>query len=339
MARHRSDSDEWAPKPFDLVPFAKHVERTPGKGHDELDLAGLYTGQLVFRLVTLTPLFVGTGSYALGEDVGFPGEPVVRPFYRVNHSPVIPGSSIKGMARSIAEAVSPSCLTVTRVNPRQLPAGVELATARRNACQPTHACPACSIFGRMSQLGKASFDDVYPVSEKPATQLFRLASLYAPRPGDAPKVYLDGQQKWRGAKFYFHSQPVEDPDAAVVEALPQDTPLKGAVSFENLSAAELGLLCFALGLDRTIVLKLGAGKPLGLGASKVTGARLELLGENHFLEPGGSQIEYRGGELRAQIKSLIAAATEQGVLLVAQMEALRQILAPDSVRPAPQGPY
>ena len=163
MTPNRSQ-DEPAPKPYEFVPFAAAVRRTQGAGHERLDLDGRYSGRLIYRLEALTPVFVGAGSYALGEDAGFPAEPLVRPFHRVNGVPAIPGSSLKGVARSIVEAVSPSCVTVSRVRTEQLPPGVELSTGRRSTCTPVNSCPACGIFGRMSQLGRVTFGDAVLVS-------------------------------------------------------------------------------------------------------------------------------------------------------------------------------
>jgi len=93
------------PKPYDFVPIAApRKEKTVG--HERILGDGYASGRLTYDLRALTPVFVASGSYALGKDVGHQDTPVVRACYRVKGVPAIPGSSLKGVIRSIAEAVS-----------------------------------------------------------------------------------------------------------------------------------------------------------------------------------------------------------------------------------------
>lgn len=333
-------------KPYEFVPFARRVRRQDVLGHDRLDLEKHYTGRLIFQLRALRPVFVGTGSYALGNDVGFPSEKVIRPFYRVAGVPTIPGSSLKGVARSIAEAVSPSCVTVSRADPDQLPEGVELTQSRENKCGATKACPACSIFGhsgrsrdaRANHLGKASFGDA-PLVSKSKMQLFRLASLYAPRASQSPPIYLNEARDFKGRKFYYHSRPVEDEHQPPVEVIPPGGVVQAQVSFENLAAAELGLLCFALGIDGALTLKLGGGKPLGLGSLRVINAQVFVLGANHYTQAESQETIYEGKERDAFVGEAVDAALAGNVLLREQALALTKILSVDESRMAPEGMY
>lgn len=330
------------PKPYAFVPFAPRVRAVDVLGHDKLDLANQYSGRLLYTFKALTPVFVGGGSYALGADVGFPQERVVNPFYRVDGIPTIPGSSLKGVVRSIVEAVSPSCLTVTRVPPNLLPRNVTLAQTHRSQCGPTHACPACSMFGRMGQLGKARFSDAQ-TEEKAQTQLFRLAALYAPRAFRTPRVYLDKDKekggRFKGRKFYYHSRPAEDPRQPPVEVLRVGQLLHGQVDFENLTAAEMGLLFFAAGVDGTLVLKLGGGKPAGLGSLQVVHAELRLLKEDHYTEADAQENVYRERGLLDFIHKAVDAAATQRLFLFEQAQALADILKYPTERNAPQGMY
>src|SRR3712207_6092717 len=102
MSQQRSEQGN-SPKPYAFVPFTGRHRRQRSPGHDRLATTGHYHGRLSYRLRTLTPLFISEGSYALGEEIGFPEEAVIRPFYRVAGRPTIPGSSVKGMARTIVE--------------------------------------------------------------------------------------------------------------------------------------------------------------------------------------------------------------------------------------------
>lgn len=326
------------PKPYAFVPFPERTLRQEVAGHDQLDLDKRYSGCLVYHFRALTPVFVSTGSYALGEDTEFPQEKVIRPFYRVNGKVTIPGSSIKGMARSIVEAVSPSCITITVVDQSKLPHGVDRANARGNPCTATHSCPACSIFGRMDQLGKACFGDAQPIGEI-ETALFGLRALYSPQARRTPPVYLNEAEQFEGRKFYFHGQPSEDLDRSPVEVMPEGTRVCGEVHFENLSLAELGLLFFALGLDGTLTPKLGAGKPLGLGSLLPIGATLSLLQPNHYLEAQSQEIEYHGEEFIQFVWQATRTALKGELLLREQAVALAGILKYDPERDAPRGAY
>lgn len=337
MKRNRF-GEEIAPKPYSFVPFSGKKTRQTVPGHDHLAFKKHYTGRLTYRLKTLTPIFVGDGSYALGKDANFPQEKVIRPFYRVAGRPTIPGSSLKGVARSITEAISPSCITITRVSLGKLPKGVDLAGSYRSNCKPTHACPACSIFGRMSQLGKARFGDAHLLGQS-KLQLFRLSPLYAPQAFKAPPAYLDKSNKFEGLKFYYHSQPAEAERQPPVEVIPAKRVVQGQVDFENLTPAELGLLFFALGMDGTIALKLGGGKPLGLGSLQVIAADLTLLGDKHYLLPDGDEKTYSGQTLSQFVGQQIEAALSSKLLLSTQALALAEILTFKPGRHAPEGVY
>lgn len=332
------DNNDVAPKPYAFVPFSRKSPPQPVPGHEQLELTTHYSGRLSYQLQTLTPVFVGDGSYALGADADFPQEKVIRPFYRVAGTPTIPGSTLKGVARSITEAISPSCLTITRISPRQLPKGVSLAHSSRSDCKPTKSCPACSIFGRMSQLGKAHFGDARLIGYEPL-QLFRLMPLFAPRASKSPPSYLDEKQNFKGLKFYYHSQPAEDDRQPPVEVIPTGQKVQGQVDFENLSSAEMGLLFFALGMDGTIALKLGGGKPLGLGSMRLIAAELSLLGSQHFTSAEPEETNYTGKALSNFVGKAIEIALTSKVLLSVQALALAEILAFKPDRHAPTGAY
>jgi hypothetical protein len=321
-----------APKPYDFVPIVKPVK---GKtvGHERILGEEYASGRLAYELRALTPVFVASGAYALGEDVRHPDAPLVRACYRVDDVPAIPGSSLKGVVRSIAEAVSSSCVTVTRLDRRLVPYQPE----RRDECQPEEACPACSIFGRLGRMSKVFFDDALLVSGR--TALYRLPALYAPRAHQARATYQAGDGKFKGRKFYFHGRPRPDPEQPPVEVIAPGSAVRGGVSFENLSHAELGLLCFALGLDGSFALKLGGGKPACLGSLQINPLRVELLGGDHFLQPEPSLKVLEGDGMLAYVREQMQAAVRGRMILKGQVEKLRQILVYPNERECPVGMY
>ena len=93
----------------------------------------------------------------------------------------------------------------------------------------------------------------------------------------------------RGYKLYWHRRVSQDPHAPFSWVEQSDTAEKpnnvhitlhnvvnvgvrfsGRIRFENLSDAELGALLFVLQLPEDCAVKLGMGKPLGLGSVKLT---------------------------------------------------------------------
>ncbi len=320
------------PKPYDFVPIAAPVKRRT-VGHERILGDDYASGRLTYELRVLTPVFVSSGSYALGEDVGYPDAPLVRACYRVDGIPAIPGSSLKGVVRSIAEAISPSCVTVTRLDRRLVPHQPK----RRDECRPEEACPGCSIFGRMGRMSKVFFGDARLVSGR--TRLYRLPALDAPRAHRARATYQTKAGKFKGRKFYFHGRPCEAPNQPPVEVIVPGSLVHGTINFENLSHAEMGLLFFALGLDGSFALKLGGGKPACLGSLQINPLRLELLNSDHFLsaEPPVETLE--GDEMVAYVGEQMRAAVGAKMILKAQVEKLREILRYPNERECPVGMY
>jgi len=302
-------------------------------GHESILGDGYASGRLVYELRVLTPIFVASGSYALGEDVEHPDAPVVRACYRVEGVPAIPGSSLKGVVRSIAEAISPSCVTVTRLDRRLVPHQPK----RRDECKPEEACPACSIFGRMSRMSKVLFGDARLVSGR--TKLYCLPALYAPRAHRARATYQAKSGKFKGRKFYFHGQPRQDRDRPPVEVIVPSSVVRGMVDFENLSYAEMGILFFALGLDGSFALKLGGGKPACLGSLRTNPLRLELLNSDHFLRAEPSVETLEGDEMVVYFGEQMQAAVGAKMILKGQVGRLREILRYPNERECPVGMY
>ena len=137
------------PKPYDFVdisPLERDDRRHPA-GHDRYypdTLSGRLTGQLT----ALSPVHVASG---LLEMTGRRDVPLVKAHVRSAGRPVIPGSSFKGAIRSIVEAISRSCVRVTRVRRNQLPRD---ADGCRN---PRRLCVACRMFGSLGFQGNVRF--------------------------------------------------------------------------------------------------------------------------------------------------------------------------------------
>jgi|GEM_PF-2826636 len=105
----------------------------------------------------------------------------------------------------------------------------------------------------------------------------RQYQLSNPKPHHEP-FYVENR-RIRGRKFYHHhthdqlSRQREDIEMEVVKP---DVIFGFTVDFQNLTGAELGLICLALELEGRCH-KIGQGKPIGLGSVKIQINSVELL--------------------------------------------------------------
>ncbi len=329
-----------SPKPFDFVPFTKNLrQERPKVGHERFVLdTEVYSGAMHYRLLVLNHLFISSGQYAFSEDVGGSAGRVIRSCYRAavgaQAIPAVPGSSIKGALRSIVEAVTASCISVSRVDRRLLP---NPSAAR--LCRPEAICPACSLFGTMSRLARISLDDALLTNGETATMSYRLPPLYRPRAGQAPRTYFDSRRLYKGRKFYFHGKRADHTAGASVEVIPEKSVLDGKLQFENLRASELGLLFFAMGLDGSFCPMLGGGKPVCLGSVQFKPVALELLDDAYFLNYECACAQLEDEELMRFVADRIQDAFAEKLILQQQHKALAVILDPNNSRSAPTGMY
>jgi len=340
MARRSSrGSRERGPivsKPYEFVSFVDSVLRQEVPGHHVVK-PDLRTGMLAFHLRTLTPLFVSSGQVALSEDLGLKPGGVVQAHYRIGDRLAIPASSLKGVVRSVAEAVSASCLPrgLTRASARDLP------PAFRRPCTLRAACPACTLFGmggKDAYMGQVRFEDA--LLQEGRTMIYRLPALYRPRPG-AP-IYRDRNRRYKGRKFYKHGHPRPADRGGEREVIRPGSLLVGQVSFTNLTDDQLGLLFYALGLESRFLLKLGGGKPACLGSLLTEPVRLVLYnGREAFLGEDAIETVWEGERLSAEVRRYIADARRSGYILACQAEELERVLRfdPDALAECPAGAY
>ena len=334
---YRGDRGPGAPKPYEFVSFPSQVVRQEVPGHHVLK-PELHTGTLTFHLRTVTPLFVSSGQAALSEDLGLRSGGVVQAHYRIGDQLAIPASSLKGAVRSVAEAVSASCLGVTQASRRDLPDAFERPCTRRAAC------PACTLFGmggKEAYMGQVRFEDA--LLQEGQTMIYRLPALYRPRLG-AP-VYRDRSGRYKGRKFYTHGRPHPADEGGESEVIRPDSLLVGQVAFTNLTEDQLGLLLYALGWEKRFLLKLGGGKPACLGSLLTEPVRLVLRdGREAFL--GGecaapAEMVWEGDTLKDRVQGYIAGARQRGTILARQAGELERVLHfdPSALEECPTGAY
>jgi len=258
--------------PYNFVPFAPPPAREPmtTAANHERFRPDLHSGTLRCTLETLSML-------------------CIRPHFAARPAdPYLPASSLKGMARSMAQTLGAGCASLFedrtadpkhkiavrdwdqqgRMGPRPLPRlRVIPDLSGFEACTQTSACLACRVFGyapgkdseRGDTLsgwaGKARFHD----SERVRNWAGKWVQ---PNDGNArwqaqgtyhtPFYYPDAanRRKPAGWKVYLHAKV---PTGAAPEFLPEACIPEGAlfdfdVDYENLSGEEFAVLRFALTL-------------------------------------------------------------------------------------------
>ena len=209
------------------------------------DTAGktLYSGSMDLVFTCGTDIHIGSGY----RDFTANNKKIlVQEVMRMNGKPVIPGSSLKGVVRGIAQAVSKSC------NPDW-------------KCKKVieDRCITCDMFGTMGFGSKVVFSDFVPEKEIKTVEKELNVQF-------GPQKNKDGK---KGYKFY---QTVENrydgAQKTQAELVPAGSEFSGRIFFNRLTEEELCLLTYSLSLNTAkeegINLKIGGFKNEGLGEIK-----------------------------------------------------------------------
>jgi hypothetical protein len=317
MARGRYGPQ--APKPYDFVeiePLSPDDRQSP-KGHERYH-PDTVSGRLEATLIVATPLHVSSGRMRMRKGQQ---PPLVKELTRVNDQPCIPASTLKGVVRSVVEAITRSCVRITRARSNQLPRGAAECRDKENLCL------ACRMFGALGFEGHVRFGDA--VLREGSVGITRMPALYAPR--TRTRAYYAGNEV-KGRKFYKHGQPVTQANTPV-EVLTPESRLTLTIRFQNLAPAELGVLLTALGLgDLQLVLKLGGGKPACYGSAIVTLSALRI-----WSNPQQLYADYDSLCVSQSPDDYVHAAAD--ILLADQLQHLAEIWTYDDSRQCPEGNY
>ncbi|WP_084696144.1 RAMP superfamily CRISPR-associated protein [Salisaeta longa] len=270
-------------EPFDFVPYpsGNAIDYTKATGHDHFQGC---SGRLECELEALSPFLVMDSELRDGSSQNSAVQ------FKKNRSGtyVVPGTSLKGLVRSVFEVLYPSC---TRIS-----GGKTKVPSAFRPCRSHHkVCPACRVFGFLNGgtvlKGKVNIGTAHAVGTPELGTDRQLIGLFRPHPEEA-KYNRNGHAK--GYKFYFHQQEVktanQDNDKKFgtwITPLKPGTCFTFSVTFENLTDRELNALVAALVLtDRatdpetgdTVAVrhKLGYGKPAGLGSVAIRLTDVEL---------------------------------------------------------------
>lgn len=252
------------PKPYEFVPLPEgRIPTAPPAGHHRYQ-PGSLTGTLTATIIARSPVHVASGLLEQKNDRQYPQYPLVKALFRTNGTPAIPGTSLKGCIRSIVEAISRSSVQITRA--RELPRDY----------QPSRSIDqldvAQRIFGALGYQGNLHFADALLVEGR--TTIIPSVQLFRPRSESVDTYFERGRA--RGRKFYMHGKLAEG--NLPLEACAPDSRFALRMEFENVLAAELGLVLTALGIGTPRFLpKLGGGKPACLGTIEISTPVLTVL--------------------------------------------------------------
>ncbi len=202
-------------------------------------------------------LFIGSGLNDYNNSE------VYNSYFKSQGEFIIPGSSIKGAVRSVAEAISDSCVSVTKYKER--------SWTQLGRCSGARICPACRIFGTTRVAGRINFSDArLKLNNKVEfTDYVRIKELYSPR-GDRTSK----------RKFYkninFVNQQIST-NYIVLEAVKKQSVFKSRLSFQNMLEEELSLILYSMGVNQDYRIKIGGAKPRCFGIVKIEPIEVALL--------------------------------------------------------------
>jgi CRISPR/Cas system CSM-associated protein Csm3 (group 7 of RAMP superfamily) len=308
------------PKPFDFVTFEKSPQREAKVEHSKLDVKKL-TGKMTCCITALSPIHVGSGLFDLK------GNKVFKSFVKSIGEFIIPGSSLKGVFRSIVETISASC--VNKANPNIYK---NVAQEELDECSnPNKLCPACRIFGAKNYLGRVRISDASMVSG--SLFLCKIPPLFSPR--QQVRAYLNSEGKYKGRKFYFHGKLSYGRE--LVETVKEGAIFKFTASFDNLTRDELCLLFTGMGIIGELKPKIGGGKPACLGSVEVSLDELVLMNPIASFENFTISEEKLTGD---NLQNFLRGVSKQNSLILEDSFArLRKILTYPSQKPCPSRAY
>jgi hypothetical protein len=303
------------PYDFARIDWSQPPKRRPPIWHHQLTGQGaqrLYSGHLDVDVFAETPLFIADPSNP-------PRNSQELALSIRNHAGdyIIPGTSLKGMLRSVVETVGNGCLTLFHglYEPHRITRQftVDYQSKVRADFQHCHdnrdLCIACRIFGMLSEqasgvfLGKVNIGDAVAKTDTVKVSQIYIDGLMGPKPHHEA-FYLDvSKAHIAGRKFYFHHLeplPASGPlfRRRYIQPLGRDTQFRFRLDFTALEAEELGALLFAIALEKKMRHKIGYGKPLGLGSIYLEPVKLTQIDyAARYTSPGRGKIEVQGETL------------------------------------------
>ena len=313
------------PYDFARIDWSKPPERHKPTWHYQLVETGkqLYSGSLEVDIYAETPLFIANS----GAAPAHPEQPALS-MQNARGEYIIPGSSLKGMLRSVVETLGNGCLTLFdgEYEGHRVHYDDRVPRNFQHCRDATNLCIACRTFGMLKGssifLGKVNIGDAisYPERAYLSDPLYT-AVLVEPKPHHEA-FYLDDRRQYiSGRKYYFH----HEPDQLLTESrlirfgrnqilanryiqpLERDSSFHFRVDFTNLEPEEFGVLLLAIALEDTMRHKIGYGKPMGLGSVELRPTNLTLVDYSSrytsYGQPGakGGKTSYEGDTMWTEV--------------------------------------
>jgi hypothetical protein len=305
--------------PYDFVriDWGRHPPvRRPYARYDRFEgWTGWFEGQITAE----TPVFINTAA-----------KQQPRPFQtNAAGTPIVPGSSLKGLFRSLVETVGPGCWRLFDGRYRDhVDYKDKLPRDFRPCSSVSQVCPSCRLFGLIggnrALVGKVAFDDAVCTQRVPHEAIFT-PILDAPKPRHSA-WYLDSGQQWvAGRKFYFHQANIQTQSSPRTSREQHIQPLGTGSTFSlrgqfmNLADDEWPVLLYALVLEPGLRHKFGYAKPAGFGSVRVALTRLVRWRDSARYTSGEVET-YEGEPLQGLINQQTArCAAEAATMTLADL--------------------
>lgn len=192
--------------------------------------------------------------------------------------PVILGSSIRGVLRSVYETATNSCLRTA--NDQQsldvVPRAYAPCSGREIQNGNPDLCPACSLFGMVAggRVGRSYGGRIRVLDAvKSENENENIRYVQWEIPGQyGPRLFMctnneNGRNVVKGRKFYWHHQPKHaNNNRDTIYAIAPKVKFDFEICFDSITEDELKQLVAIIRLDGCGMHKLGAAKPLGFGS-------------------------------------------------------------------------
>ena len=327
---------------YEFIYFSNEPpSENPPPGHHRY-LPNCVHGTLFLTLQIQTTLHVSTGTVMMGSDIGKPNINLIKTMVQNDKKLIIQGSSLKGCIRSIYEAITNSRVGVKPKKPEEYP------NERLPAKSKDKLCPASVAFGASGEKwgwqGLISIQDAY--CEITDVEVGFIPNLWSPQPDKNKSYYTKKDtrepKKTVGWKFYYNmTNPINKSEGngipIQVAAVKNDEFLT-QLRFKNLKPEELGALLIALGQDDKypLILKAGAGKPIGFGSMKIYIDEAEIVQSQADLKARYTSLFTPKNQLLTEetldsfLRNKIDQAYDTNFVDTNKLEQLFKILNPDT---------
>ncbi|GEM_PF-972555 len=269
-------------------------KKSPGIMHDKF--SG-YSGKIVCQLTPKTRTIIA-------ENPGFGSAHELSQICDNDGKPFLPSSSLKGMFRSVAEAVANGCYLLfdKKYHYKHINHPIDVDVSRKirgiasSPCSDiNHLCICCRLFGMVGKQddvqaeGKAIFGGKVSIGDATTTKDDYLEGSYnnklvvkgimTPKPHH--DLFYEMNGLIRGRKFYYHRRDNElkailngdvgEFDKSFVKWIKAEALFQFTVNFSNLEKDELGLLLYALELEEKKVNNEKVGMYHKIGMAKAQG--------------------------------------------------------------------